>query len=58
MNALDTALAVVAILAGFGVGFAFRGWYVRRVERRGNAPSLRVSGGTVSGVPSSKGREG
>jgi hypothetical protein len=26
----DTAVAVVAVLAGFALGYGFRGWYVRR----------------------------
>ena len=35
MNTLETAVAVGAILLGFAAGFAFRGWYVRRIETRG-----------------------
>jgi len=33
MSILDTLVAVAAILAGFGAGYVFRGWYSRRVER-------------------------
>ena len=34
MDVVESVVAVVAILAGFGVGYAFRGWYARRVERK------------------------
>jgi hypothetical protein len=27
---MDAVVAVVATLAGFALGYAFRGWYVRR----------------------------
>ena len=37
MNAIDSAIAVVAILAGFAAGYGFRGWYARRTEGRGRA---------------------
>lgn len=30
MNAVDLAVALVAVLAGFAAGWAFRGWYARR----------------------------
>jgi hypothetical protein len=32
---IDTVVAVIAVLGGFALGYAFRGWYVRR------HPSLR-----------------
>jgi hypothetical protein len=34
MDTVESVIAVVAILAGFGVGYAFRGWFARRVESR------------------------
>jgi hypothetical protein len=30
MNVADLAVALVAVLAGFAAGWAFRGWYARR----------------------------
>jgi hypothetical protein len=30
---METIVAVVAVLAGFGLGYAFRGWYARRDPR-------------------------
>lgn len=27
---MDTMVAVVAVIAGFALGYAFRGWYARR----------------------------
>jgi hypothetical protein len=27
---MDTIVAVLAVLAGLGLGWAFRGWYARR----------------------------
>jgi hypothetical protein len=34
MSAAEAAVAVASVLAGFAVGYWFRGWFGRRVESR------------------------
>jgi hypothetical protein len=34
MDAADVAVALIAVLAGFAAGYAFRGWFARRVGRK------------------------
>lgn len=31
---MNTVVAVVAVLAGFALGYAFRGWYARLTSRK------------------------
>jgi hypothetical protein len=34
MSAVDAAVAVASVLAGFAAGYGFRGWLARRLEAR------------------------
>ena len=38
MELADGLVALIAVLAGFAVGYAFRGWVARRVAGKRSAP--------------------